>query len=100
MKKYYIAAIATFLFIPIITIGAELIPPLKDFLKLYFWHHWLGKGVLLIVLFMLLSLIFKFADKKEMESEHEKYLLWIFILALGGSLAIFIFFVLEYLKLL
>lgn len=45
------AAGVTVFFIAGITISAELFPPIKDWLKTAFSHHWLGKGVLSLLLF-------------------------------------------------
>ena len=97
MKKYYIAAIASIVYIALITIVGELFPPVKDFLKNTFWHHWLGKSVVLVLLFALVSF---FAGKiSDTDTAHdEKYLNWIFAGAALGALSIFIFFVLEYSK--
>ena len=97
MKKYYIAAIFTILYIPAITVAGELIKPLKDFLKNVFWHHWLGKSVILIAVFIIASLLFgKIKDENVLSDE--KYFSWITRLAFLGALAIFVFFTYEYLK--
>lgn len=97
MKKYFLAAIISLIYIPAVTIVAELVPPLKDFLKNTFWHHWLGKGVILLALFPLLSLAF--SKTKDGSAEHEeKYLTALLGLSVLSALSIFFFFTYEYLK--
>lgn len=46
---YAVAAVA--LMLAILIIAAEEIVPLKDWLKETFYHHWLGKGALALLLF-------------------------------------------------
>jgi len=95
MKKYFLATIITLLYIPFVTIAGELNEPFKNFFKNLFWHHWLGKGIMLIVLYTACVLIFS----KTKESEKEAHwLLWIAGVSILGALSIFIFFVSEYLK--
>lgn len=94
MKKFYLAAIVTLIYVPAVTIVAELVKPLKDFLAKTFWHHWLGKGVVLILLYGLCVLIF--TRLKDERTQDEKYLLWILWLAVAGALAILGFFGYEY----
>ncbi len=93
MKKFYLASIVTILYIPLVTIVSELVAPLKNFFKTYFWHHWLGKGVVLILLYAALLLVF--GKTKETESD-EKYVSAILGLSFLSALAIFVFFVVEY----
>lgn len=93
MKKFYFASIITILYIPFVTIVGELFEPLKNFFKTYFWHHWLGKGIVLILLYGTLLLIF--GKTKETESD-EKYMSVVLGLSFLSALAIFVFFVVEY----
>lgn len=97
MKKFYFATIGTLLYIPIITIAGELYEPLKNFLKNTFWHHWLGKSVILVVLYILLVLIFS-GMKENGEEKEGKYLVWIMAIAMLGAFSIFGFFVVEYMQ--
>ena len=95
MKKYYIAAIVSIIYIPLITVSAELFPPLKDFLKNVFWHHWLGKSIILLLLFIATAAIASLFKK----DDDNKYLPLITYLSFISSLAILLFFVVEYAKL-
>lgn len=97
MKKFYLATIGTLLYIPIITIAGELYEPLKNFLKNTFWHHWLGKSVVLVALYVLLLLIF--SNIKENGEEREgRYVSFVIGLAFIGAITIFGFFVVEYMQ--
>lgn len=51
-----------------LTIGADLVPPLKNWLKETFFHHWIGKGVIALIIFavsFLISLAFPSTEKRE-----------------------------------
>ena len=52
----YAAAIAV-IFITGVTVTADLYLPLKNWLKITFSHHWIGKGVLAGMLFIAASVI-------------------------------------------
>ena len=57
----HIAATVTVVFLALLIVTAEETPPLKDWLKETFTHHWLGKGALGVMLFTLLTLLFAFS---------------------------------------
>lgn len=51
-----------------IIIGADLVPALKNWLKETFFHHWIGKGVIAVIVFVisfLVSLFFPPTEKRE-----------------------------------
>ena len=96
MKKYFYATFIVFLYIPAVTIGAELVKPLKDFLKATFWHHWLGKSVMLIALYIVAVLLCSRIRSDESEHAAAQALTWAFVLSLGGARSIFLFFTYEY----
>lgn len=51
-----------------LTIGADLVQPLKTWLKETFFHHWIGKGVIALIIFavsFLISLAFPSTEKRE-----------------------------------
>lgn len=97
MKKYYLASLISVVYIALITIMGELFEPLKNFLKNTFWHHWLGKSIVLAAIFALSAIIFS-KTKSESEKTDEKYLAAISWLSFLGALAIFVFFSYEYFK--
>lgn len=100
MKKYFIATIVSIIYIPLITIVAELYAPLKDFLKNIFWHHWLGKSAILVILFIAVTLISgAFLSKHEEDNNRDsRFLTSVFWLSVFSALAVLLFFVIEYTK--
>lgn len=90
-----VGSIATVVFITAITIAADLYPPLKDWLKNVFTHHWIGKGILSVVVFAafgVLRFILPVEADEEKIGKALKILFWLLIL---GILAILGFFVWE-----
>lgn len=102
-----ISAVATIVFITAITIAGELYKvagvdgkmsnPIKDFLKALHGHHWVGKGVWAVGLFVILSCILYFILRNKKSDGGISWtislLMWILIL---GTLAIFGFFTYEF----
>ncbi|GMR19170.1 MAG: hypothetical protein BMS9Abin34_298 [Patescibacteria group bacterium] len=95
IQSFIISATAAAVFIPLITIITELNPAVKDFLKSAFTHHWIGKGVLALGIFLvgapLVSLI-------RTKAETGRTSFWLKILtatAILGSLAILGFYLYE-----
>lgn len=65
VKNHLWAAILTVIAITFMTIYAELNETFKNWLKDVFYHHWLGKGVLALALFVVLAHLIKINSKKE-----------------------------------
>lgn len=85
-------------FVTGITIAADLYLPLKDWLKLTFSHHWVGKGVLAIALFVGISAILLFfpTPKDEMKAKALARSTWTLVIAsLIGTISIIVFFIYE-----
>lgn len=59
VRSVAIAVIATSVMLAFLIISAEEIPVLKNWLKSTFYHHWLGKGALAILLFIVTAFIFR-----------------------------------------
>lgn len=89
-----LSAIVTAIFIAVITIAGELAPPLKDWLKQSFYHHWLGKSALAGILFFALGILFSFISPRGNAalSASVRALTWTSILS---ALVIFGFFIAE-----
>lgn len=51
VRSVAIATIVTSIMLAVLIVSAEEIPALKDWLKATFYHHWLGKGALALMLF-------------------------------------------------
>lgn len=83
-------AALTIIFITALTIIAELHPPTKDWLQTTFTHHWIGKSVLALVVFGLLSAMRYFFPNVK------PHFGWLSGVALGCAVALFGFFLYEY----
>lgn len=60
VRSVAIASTVTFLMLAVLIVGAEKAPDLKNWLKVTFYHHWLGKGALALILFTAISLLARF----------------------------------------
>jgi uncharacterized membrane protein YqhA len=59
VKNHVMSAIITVLGITFMTVYAEFNAAFKNFLKATFYHHWIGKGVLAIVIFFIFAHLIK-----------------------------------------
>lgn len=89
------SAIFTVVFIALITISADLIPDLKNWLKNTFSHHWIGKSVLSLAFFLIFSVVVYFCPCQKDIEKTKKLLSLLYKTALIGSVVIFLFFVWE-----
>ncbi len=55
VRSVAIAAMVTAVMLAVLIVSAEEIPALKDWLKATFYHHWLGKGALAIIVFIVVT---------------------------------------------
>lgn len=62
-----IAATVAITWISASTVIGEMYAPLKDALKESFTHHWIGKGVIAVVLFIVVFLLVYPVAKKHMD---------------------------------
>ncbi len=85
--NYFLSITVVSWLLALMVISAELFSPFKDFLKATFSHHWIGKIVISIVVFLLLGFLLKFKV-----SEKTAY-----YSSIGSLLLIFAFFVFEFL---
>src|SRR3990172_2358966 len=93
------SAIITIIFIALITIGADLYMPLKDWLKVTFSHHWVGKGILSAILFAVLIVIFNLVIKdSSIEKVTKKLDILFWVTGLSGVAIIFFFLWETFLK--
>ncbi len=95
INSFIVSAIIAIVFITFATIFGELYKPFKDWLKETFYHHWMGKGIIAILIFYVLGFLgsFKSKDSDEALIKMLKILFWI---AFVGVLAISIFYIYEY----
>ena len=96
LKALSISAILTFIFIIFLTIYSELNESFKNMLTNIFSHHWIGKSVLSLIFFFLAYFILNkiIKDNKNIS----KQINLVVITAIIGCLAIFFFFVYEFIK--
>lgn len=88
-----ISAALIAVFVAAITVYGELHAPFKDWLKINFSHHWVGKGVLSAALFLLLFIGFLFKNPNDKFLNFSlKLAFW---LAIISSTAILIFYLYE-----
>lgn len=95
ITSFAISAIIAIVFITFATIFGELYKPFKNSLKDIFSHHWIGKGVIAIVIFYALGFLgyFYTKDSEDFMVTMLKVVFWI---ALLGVLAITGFYIYEY----
>lgn len=59
VRSAAIASILTCAMLAVIIVGGEESPALKNWLKATFYHHWLGKGALALMLFAFITIFFR-----------------------------------------
>ena len=57
VRSIAIAVIVVSVMLSVLIISAEEVPDLKNWLKMTFYHHWLGKGALALILFAVTSFV-------------------------------------------
>ena len=91
-------AIAAVIFITAITITADLYLPLKDWLKNTFSHHWIGKSILSVAVFIVIGLVSRFLPIEASEDKLNKVLKLLSWAMVLGVILIFLFFIYETLR--
>ena len=92
-----ISATLTVIVIVVVTIWGELSPVFKSFLKSFTGHHWLTKSVLSLLVYFAGLAVFYLLPKNIGPHAVRRGLIFLILVALAGSLAIFLFFVWHYL---
>ncbi len=94
MKKFnfYNGAFAASSLLAILVIAAELVQPFKAFLASVFSHHWIGKGVLITVAFVIVGYTYK---KNELFGHKSEKVSW--YSTLGSLIIIFLFYIMHFL---
>lgn len=97
LKSITFSAIIAIIFVAAITIIADLIPPIKDWLKNTFTHHWVGKSILSVLIFFVFYFIFYYVPSKSDQTIERlnKSLNYLFWASIFSSLAIIVFFIWE-----
>jgi ABC-type Fe3+-siderophore transport system permease subunit len=91
------ATMAALVFVALITLYGEISAPFEGWLKSIFWHHWVGKSILSIVMFALVYFFQKdrVSNAKPDMMEMTKQIVVVSILA---GIAIFAFFLWNFTK--
>lgn len=79
----------------VMTIAAELSAPFKALLAETFTHHWIGKGVISAVAFVVFYAIFSRARESDSVSRDAWKVVWSVVL---GGLAIFLFYLWHFIS--
>lgn len=106
LKSVLIGAYTAVVFIVVLTIAGELykvtgvdgktLNPIKDFLKALHGHHWVGKGIWAVGVFLITTGASYLVNKGKIEDRttcHVSVLSWTLAL---GTIAFFAFFGYEY----
>ncbi|HHH12431.1 MAG TPA: hypothetical protein ENJ77_00990 [Candidatus Moranbacteria bacterium] len=83
------AGVWSMFLVVVLTLGGEIYAPIKDTLALFFGHHWVGKGVLAAVFWIVAAWI---ASDRPIENP-ERYLRKSLLLA---AVAVFGFYLIHY----
>ena len=94
MKKFnfYNGAFAASTLLAILVITAELSKPFKEFLASIFSHHWIGKAILITIVFIIVGFTYK---KDELFGIGSKEVSW--RSTLSSLIIIFLFYIIHYL---
>lgn len=90
------AASITVAYLTLVTIIGELYAPLKNLLADWFSHHWIGKGVSGLIIFLLAWLLIYGATKPESESRAARALKVLAWLGALGAILILAFYIYEF----
>ena len=94
-QSVVIGAIFSIVFVSVVTVVADLVPPLKDWLKTTFTHHWIGKGALSVGLFIVTAFVLARVPMRATEKSLAKLLWLLFWVGFIGAVVISAFYVYE-----
>jgi len=102
IASFTLASIASILFLTFATIYSEFNKPFKDWLVLTFNHHWVGKGVLAVVIFFVVAILHWLASLKmhpiAVDTKVRRALISLFIVSILATLVVIGFFILHFMK--
>lgn len=91
-----IGSVVASLFVAVVTIVGEEFPPLKNWLKNTFTHHWLGKSALSIAIFIFVTL---WQERVCSGDKVVQAVWWALVAAVVSAVALTGFFILHSLQL-
>lgn len=92
--NFYLGAAASAWLLAALVIAAELAEPFKTYLKTLFWHHWIGKAVIVTLAFLVFGFLLK--EKTSVGEYSDDKIAWYSVL--GSLIAIFLFYIIEFFK--
>jgi len=98
IKGLITGAIATSVFVVVITIFGELLPPLKNFLADAHHHHWVGKGIWSAIVFVavMLGSLLVFRGDDDSMLLTSRLIRYLSHALLAGTAILLLFFVYEF----
>lgn len=90
-----IGSILSVIVVTILTIVADLEPRLKDWLKAMFGHHWVGKGIITLIVFVIVSLMVAVMATKITEKRTIKAINALIATSILAAITLLIFFLFE-----
>lgn len=92
VNAFTVGAIATVVFIVVVTIVGELWSPLKTLLKEAHHHHWVGKGVWSVITFVVVGIGYFLIVRNSSETTTNKLLKRLALTLVLGTLILLAFF--------
>ena len=65
VKNHVMASIVSIVAVTVMTVYAEINEVFKNWLKSVFSHHWVGKGIIALVIFFVFAHLIKLESKRE-----------------------------------
>lgn len=90
---YWGSAVSSWLLV-ILIVAAELYEPFKNLLKSVFTHHWIGKGVIIALAFLVFGFLLR--DKNSVGKFSDEKIAWFSVIA--SLTVILLFFIIEFFK--
>lgn len=89
VRRHVLAAVVTVVAVVVMTVAAELSAAFKGLLKGWLYHHWIGKGVVALLVFFVVAHVVKIDTKMSVA----KLVRLLVVVTLVGAVVIFVFFV-------
>lgn len=89
--NFYWGILVSAWLLAILVIIAELSEPFKTFLKTVFIHHWIAKGIIVTLAFVIFGFLLK---KQKVGKFSDKDIAWYSVL--GSLIVIFLFYVIKF----
>ena len=91
-KGHVVSCMITVVVVTALTVAAEMSASLKDGLKQVLFHHWVGKGVIALVVFVLFAHVIPLRVKKPLSKVVNR----LTMLTVACGIVIFLFFLWEF----